>query len=72
MADTEQADSPQAAETGPDAAPDAGPDTGSDKAQRRTAGHAKRLAKQMTTFARHHGGSAEGQLAHIGRGVTRV
>ncbi|MEV0279529.1 hypothetical protein AB0I22_24490 [Streptomyces sp. NPDC050610] len=64
MADTQQADPQQAEENAPDTAPD--------KAQRRTAGHAKRLAKQMKAFAEHHGGSAEGQLAHIGRGVTRV
>ncbi|MEU0803919.1 hypothetical protein [Streptomyces sp. NPDC005970] len=32
----------------------------------------KRLAHQMTAFARDHGGSAEGQLAHIGRGTVRV
>ncbi|MDX3230993.1 hypothetical protein [Streptomyces sp. ME19-01-6] len=33
---------------------------------------AKRLAHQMTAFAQTHGGSAEGQLAHIGRGTVRV
>ncbi|WP_171167782.1 hypothetical protein [Streptomyces sp. I05A-00742] len=56
MADTKQA------ETQPGEAPlDA-------KAQRRAA----RLAKQISDFARTHGGSAEGQLAHIGRGTTRI
>ncbi|MEV5242229.1 hypothetical protein AB0K89_24465 [Streptomyces cinnamoneus] len=33
---------------------------------------AARLAKQITAFASSHGGSAEGQLAHIGRGTTRI
>ncbi|MEU5053212.1 hypothetical protein [Streptomyces sp. NPDC021096] len=33
---------------------------------------AAKLAKQITAFARSHGGSAEGQLAHIGRGTTRI
>ncbi|WP_435858909.1 hypothetical protein [Streptomyces varsoviensis] len=66
MADTQQAE-----ETAPDAVADAH-DAASATSQRRTAGHAKRLAKQMKAFAGHHGGSAEGQLAHIGRGVTRV
>ncbi|KOG57225.1 hypothetical protein [Streptomyces varsoviensis] len=66
MADTQQAE-----ETAPDAVA-AAPDATPDRSQRRTAGHAKRLAKQMKAFAGHHGGSAEGQLAHIGRGVTRV
>ncbi|WP_302888203.1 hypothetical protein [Streptomyces cucumeris] len=33
---------------------------------------AKRLAHQITAFAASHGGSAEGQLAHIGRGTTRI
>ncbi|MFF8815660.1 hypothetical protein [Streptomyces pactum] len=34
--------------------------------------HAQRLARQITSFARSHGGSAEGQLAHIARGSTRI
>ncbi|GHG71212.1 hypothetical protein [Streptomyces griseocarneus] len=33
---------------------------------------AAKLAKQITAFARSHGGGAEGQLAHIGRGTTRI
>ncbi|MFI1967584.1 hypothetical protein [Streptomyces cinnamoneus] len=33
---------------------------------------AAKLARQITAFARSHGGSAEGQLAHIGRGTTRI
>ncbi|GAU68402.1 hypothetical protein SSP35_07_02040 [Streptomyces sp. NBRC 110611] len=37
-------------------------------ADKRTA----RLAKQIRAFADTHGGSAEGQLAHIGRGRTRI
>ncbi len=67
MADTQQAE-----ETASDTASDSVPDSVAEKDRRRTAGHAKRLAKQMKAFAGHHGGSAEGQLAHIGRGVTRV
>ncbi|WP_431045025.1 hypothetical protein ACQUSR_25940 [Streptomyces sp. P1-3] len=33
---------------------------------------AKRLADQIAAFAKSHGGSAEGQLAHIARGSTRI
>ncbi|MEU1823965.1 MULTISPECIES: hypothetical protein [Streptomyces] len=33
---------------------------------------AAKLAKQITAFAKSHGGSAEGQLAHIARGSTRI
>ncbi|GAA0468331.1 hypothetical protein ACFQ2B_24625 [Streptomyces stramineus] len=33
---------------------------------------AARLAKQIRAFATSHGGSAEGQLAHIARGTTRI
>ncbi|MBH1936379.1 hypothetical protein I5Q34_19215 [Streptomyces sp. AV19] len=33
---------------------------------------AARLGKQISAFARGHGGGAEGQLAHIGRGRTRI
>ncbi|GHF66790.1 hypothetical protein GCM10010218_55510 [Streptomyces mashuensis] len=33
---------------------------------------AARLARQITAFARSHGGGAQGQLAHIGRGTTRI
>ncbi|MGW2601063.1 hypothetical protein [Streptomyces klenkii] len=33
---------------------------------------AARLARQIDTFAKSHGGSAEGQLAHIARGTVRV
>ncbi|MEU2871539.1 hypothetical protein ABZ769_20345 [Streptomyces olivoreticuli] len=51
------ADTTQAAETALDA---------------RAARRAARLARQITAFAKSHGGSAEGQLAHIGRGSTRI
>ncbi|WP_058044937.1 hypothetical protein [Streptomyces roseifaciens] len=33
---------------------------------------AARLARQIDAFAKSHGGSAEGQLAHIARGTTRI
>ncbi|MFF7728065.1 hypothetical protein [Streptomyces sp. NPDC008001] len=33
---------------------------------------AARLARQIDAFAKSHGGSAEGQLAHIARGTVRV
>ncbi|MER0246298.1 hypothetical protein AAHZ94_30850 [Streptomyces sp. HSW2009] len=33
---------------------------------------AARLARQIEAFARSHGGSAEGQLAHITRGSVRI
>ncbi|MFF4605623.1 hypothetical protein ACFY12_23150 [Streptomyces sp. NPDC001339] len=57
MADTQQAQADERPETAPGGA-----------AGKRTA----RLAKQIRAFADTHGGSAEGQLAHIGRGRTRI
>ncbi|AEM86389.1 hypothetical protein [Streptomyces violaceusniger] len=33
---------------------------------------AERLARQITAFATGHGGGAEGQIAHIGRGSVRI
>ncbi|MGW7692571.1 hypothetical protein ACWGMA_27535 [Streptomyces asiaticus] len=33
---------------------------------------AERLARQIMAFATGHGGSAEGQIAHIGRGAVRI
>jgi hypothetical protein len=33
---------------------------------------ATRLAKQITHFAKSHGGSAEGQLAYLGQTGTRI
>ncbi|UQA96116.1 type 1 periplasmic-binding domain-containing protein [Streptomyces halobius] len=59
MADTQQAD--EQVVTVPGSAADK-------RAGRRTA----RLAKEIRAFAASHGGSAEGQLAHIGRGRTRI
>ncbi|MEU9115219.1 hypothetical protein AB0D04_26410 [Streptomyces sp. NPDC048483] len=59
MADTQQAD--EQVET-------AGGTTADKRADKRAA----RLAKQIRAFAHAHGGSAEGQLAHIGRGRTRI
>ncbi|MEC4020826.1 hypothetical protein [Streptomyces sp. H27-D2] len=62
MADTEQAE-----EITP--APEAGARSSADsRAERRAA----KLAKEIGAFAKSHGGSAEGQLAHIGRGVIRI
>ncbi|KNB52591.1 hypothetical protein [Streptomyces caatingaensis] len=49
------------ADTQQEARPDA-------RAQREAA----RLARQIGVFARDHGGGAEVQLAHIGRGRTRI
>ncbi|MFE1776851.1 hypothetical protein [Streptomyces sp. NPDC059008] len=57
MADTQQADEQPAAATG-----EAG------RTDKRTA----KLAQQIRAFAQSHGGTAEGQLAHIGRGRTRI
>ncbi|MFG2141937.1 hypothetical protein [Streptomyces sp. NPDC048650] len=59
MADTQQAD--EQARTAAEA-----------KGDQRTGKHVARLAKQIRAFADTHGGSAEGQLAHIGRGRTRI
>ncbi|MFE0046912.1 hypothetical protein [Streptomyces albireticuli] len=32
----------------------------------------RRLARHVRAFAKSHGGTAEGQLAHIARGTTRI
>ncbi|MFK0289729.1 hypothetical protein ACIQU6_04440 [Streptomyces sp. NPDC090442] len=61
MADTQQADEQAAG----------GPATAT-PAEKRAEKQAARLAKQIRAFASAHGGSAEGQLAHIGRGRTRI
>ncbi|MEK2473015.1 hypothetical protein [Streptomyces noursei] len=61
MADTQQADE-QAAGGAAAATP----------AEKRADKQAARLARQIRSFASSHGGSAEGQLAHIGRGRTRI
>lgn len=59
MADTQQSEEQVEAAAG----------TAADKrAGRRTA----RLTNQIRAFADSHGGSAEGQLAHIGRGRVRI
>ncbi|MEW9520087.1 hypothetical protein [Streptomyces tubercidicus] len=59
MADIQQAEEQAEAAAG----------TAADKrAGRRTA----KLTKQIRAFADSHGGSAEGQLAHLGRGRTRI
>ncbi|WEV28439.1 hypothetical protein OYE22_27080 [Streptomyces sp. 71268] len=65
MADTEQAEDTQRADASTPAADEAVRDA---KVER----HAARLAKQIDAFARTHGGSAEGQLAHIARGSVRI
>lgn len=59
MADTQQAD--EQVET-------AGGAAAGKRAGRRTA----KLAREIRAFAATHGGSAEGQLAHIGRGRIRI
>ncbi|MET7799996.1 hypothetical protein [Streptomyces decoyicus] len=59
MADTQQAD--EQTETAAGARTD-----------KRSGKRADKLAKQIRAFAATHGGSAEGQLAHIGRGRTRI
>lgn len=47
-------------------------DPGPDRTGRRAERQAARLARQISAFARSHGGSAEGHLAHIGRDRTRI
>ncbi|WP_329181695.1 hypothetical protein OG754_30175 [Streptomyces decoyicus] len=59
MADTQQAD--EQTETAAGARTD-----------KRAGKRVDKLAKQIRAFAATHGGSAEGQLAHIGRGRTRI
>ncbi|MEV0372757.1 hypothetical protein AB0I10_23510 [Streptomyces sp. NPDC050636] len=59
MADTQQAD--EQVETAAGA-----------KAGKRGGKRTAKLAKEIRAFAASHGGSAEGQLAHIGRGRTRI
>lgn len=63
MADTQQAD--EQTETAAGARTDK-------RADKRAGKRADKLAKQIRAFAATHGGSAEGQLAHIGRGRTRI
>ncbi|UZJ31898.1 hypothetical protein [Streptomyces endophytica] len=60
MADTQQAD-----ETAVGAA-------AATKDEKRAGKRAARLARQIRAFADSHGGSAEGQLAHIARGSVRI
>lgn len=61
MAETTTQDAPEPAD------PAARPGWAERLAERRAA----RLARQIRSFAKAHGG-AEGQLAHIGRGMTRI
>lgn len=69
MADTQQADEQVETAAGATGGSKADKPSRTDKAaDRRTA----KLAKQISAFAASHGGSAEGQLAHIGRGRTRI
>lgn len=63
MADTQQAD--EQVETAADGSK-------ADKANKAVDKRTAKLAKQIRVFAASHGGSAEGQLAHIGRGRTRI
>ncbi|MFE6779602.1 hypothetical protein [Streptomyces sp. NPDC057702] len=63
MADTEQAVDPTEESPSPAAEP---------AADARVERRAARLAKEIDAFARTHGGSAEGQLAHIVRGSVRI
>ncbi|MER8158549.1 hypothetical protein [Streptomyces sp. NPDC094472] len=70
MADTTQ---PEPTESGASAAEPSAPAAASkppkpSKDEKR----AERLARQITAFATGHGGSAEGQIAHIGRGSVRI
>lgn len=37
-----------------------------------TSKRAAKLAKQMTAFARRHGGSAEGHIAYVGQAGARI
>ncbi|GAA2344081.1 hypothetical protein [Streptomyces cuspidosporus] len=70
MADTTQTDpEDRAGKAAPAETASGGTASGTDKKADKAA---KRLARQMTAFAQRHGGSAEGQLAHIGRGTVRV
>ncbi|MEU7198889.1 hypothetical protein [Streptomyces sp. NPDC045470] len=63
MADTQQADAADQQTGGQPA-----PGRADKRAERRTA----RLAKEIAAFAASHGGSADGQLAHIARGSVRI
>ncbi|WP_242586017.1 hypothetical protein [Streptomyces sp. MST-110588] len=72
MADIKQADgqAPAADGAAQEAAGAAGT-AGTAGADKRAEREAARLAKKVHAFAASHGG-AEGQLAHIGRGRTRI
>ncbi|HCA86657.1 MAG TPA: hypothetical protein DEQ61_14920 [Streptomyces sp.] len=64
MADTEQDE---------DSTPTTGAGAGAGaRADRRTARRVAKLTREITAFARSHGGSAEGQLAYLGQMGTRI
>ncbi|MES4905340.1 MULTISPECIES: hypothetical protein [unclassified Streptomyces] len=65
-------DTTQTAPEGPSDESAPGTSASSKSASAKAEKRARRLAHQMTAFAQSHGGSAEGQLAHIGRGTVRV
>lgn len=67
MADTEQATEQATEQDAPAPAAADGP-----VRDPRVERHAAKLARQIVDFARDHGGSAEGQLAHIARGSVRI
>ncbi|MCC5034430.1 hypothetical protein DMH02_014650 [Streptomyces sp. WAC 00631] len=69
MADSKQDQDAGGTQAAGDTAAAAGKATGADKrAERRVA----KLAREINAFAQHHGGSAEGQIAHLGQTGARI
>ncbi|MGA6153257.1 hypothetical protein ACPEIC_07965 [Stenotrophomonas sp. NPDC087984] len=73
MADTTQPETPESGESAAQpSAPEAPAEPAKPPKPSKDEKRAERLARQITAFAIGHGGSAEGQIAHIGRGSVRI
>ncbi|MEU1943237.1 hypothetical protein ABZ554_12510 [Streptomyces sp. NPDC020125] len=73
MADTTQPETPESGESAAQpSAPAAPAKSPKPPKPSKDEKRAERLARQITAFATGHGGSAEGQIAHIGRGSVRI
>ncbi|MGV9848542.1 hypothetical protein ACWDWU_07065 [Streptomyces sp. NPDC003442] len=73
MADTTQPETPESGESAAQpSAPEAPAKPPKPPKPSKDEKRAERLARQITAFAGDHGGAAEGQIAHIGRGAVRI
>jgi hypothetical protein len=52
--------------------PDPAADRRAERAARRAERRVHRLARQITSFAARHGGTAEGQISYVGTIATRI